>query len=457
MKRWGFMVVGVGLGATWLACVGEEAPTTVVYPDGGGGDAAPSDGSSSLLDQTTNADVVETTTVTGKVVAEGQPVANVPIVVGGKPTMTSAVGTFTMNDVKAPYDVAFALGNPANVTVYKGLTRPDPTLVAFGDSGPVAAKGRELQSVNGTVTGGGPYPPNAVTVTVSGPTRAKGIATANPQGYFVMEPLAIAGPLSWVGPSTTTVGFHAHAVINGVGYYGKRDGVAVTDQGNPGSQQIAMNQVNRVDVMGNVTGPASFTDPNAVRSVAGVRFTADGGGYDFPIGNGALPRDGTAKVHEVTGALYFVEASYNRLRGDAEQSFARKAASTAANKLAVTLPEPARPTAPDDASKDVTNATKFEITAFQGGIQRVTFYATGQPTVTVVTKDTTLALPDLSSFGTSLPKNVLYSWRVFGYAPLGSVDDAKLAEILDAPDGTLPPLVDVRAAAATPRVFTTAP
>lgn len=451
--------MGVGLAAGWLACVGEEAPTTVINPDGGGGaDATPSnDGSPSLVDQANPPDVVQTTTVTGKVVAEGQPVPNIPIVVGGKPTMTSAVGTFTMNDVKPPYDVAFAIGNPANVTVYKGLTRPDPTLVAFGDSGPVAAKGRELQSVNGTVTGGGPYPPNAVTVTVSGANRAKGIATANPQGYFVMEPLAIAGPVSWVGPGTTNVGFHAHAVLGGIGYYGKRDAVAVLDQGSAGSQQIAMNQVNRVDVMGNVSGPAAFTDANAVRSVAGVRFTADGGGYDFPLGAGALPRDGAVKVHEVAGALYFVEASYNRLRGDAEQSFARKSASTAAAKLMVVLPDPARPTAPDDASKDVTNTTKFTVSAFQGGIQRVTFYATGQPTVTVVTKDTTLALPDLSSFSVSLPKNTLYTWRVFGYAPLTSLDDTKLAEILDAPDGALAPLVDVRVTAATPRVFTTAP
>ena len=74
-----------------------------------------------------------------------------------------------------------------------------------------------------------------------------------------------------------------------------------------------------------------------------------------------------------------------------------------------------------------------------------------------MTKDTTLGLPDLSPFSVSLPKNTLYTWRVFGYAPLTSLDDAKLAEVLDAQDGTLPPLVDVRAAAATPRVFTTAP
>lgn len=409
---------------------------------------------------TAKVDVEETITVSGKVVAGGQPVPNAPLVVGGRPaTMTSALGTFTVTGVKLPYDVAFAIGAPAAVTIYKGLSRPDPTLVAFGDSGPTSAPLRQLQSVNGTITGGTmPYNPSGPLVTVSGANRVEGIATASPGGIFTMAGNSIAGPVHWVGPTTAIATFHASIVIAGVGYYGKRDNVAMVDDGNPGSQNIAMNQVPLVDVGVSVQGPATFTDGGRTRVAAGARFTAFGGGYENVVGNGVLPRTGTAKLHEIAGSTFYVDASYNRLGGNEEQSFARKAASAAAStSLGVVLADPARPTAPADAATNVGAATAFTFGALAGGIHRVTFYATASPTVTVFTKDTTVNFPDLAALTVALPKDTLYTWRVFGYAPLTSLDDPRLAETLDAADGTLPPLVDVKITAATPRVFTTAP
>jgi len=408
---------------------------------------------------TAKVDVEETFTVSGKIVAGGQPLANAPIVVGGKPaTMTSALGTFTVTGVKAPYDVAFAIGTPASVTIYKGLSRRDPTLVAFGDSGPASPTRRELQSVNGTITGGTmPYNPGPL-LTVSGANRVEGIATASAGGIFTMDGTSIAGPVHWVGPTTTIATFHASTVIGGIGYYGKRDNVAIVDDGNPGSQNIAMNQVGLVDVAVSVQGPATFTEGARTRIAAGVRFTALGGGYENVVGNGALPRTGTAKLHEVAGSTFFVDASYNRLAGAEEQSFARKSASAAAStSLTVALADPARPTAPADATTNVTAATAFSFGALTGGIQRVTFSATASPTITVFTKETTASLSDITALAVALPKDTLYTWRVFGYAPLASLDDPRLADTLDTPDGTLPPLVDVKITAATPRVFTTAP
>ena len=66
-------------------------------------------------------------------------------------------------------------------------------------------------------------------------------------------------------------------------------------------------------------------------------------------------------------------------------------------------------------------------------------------------------LPDLTPFGGQLPKNTVYSWRVFGYAPLTSLDDPRLADTLDSADGVLPPLNEVSVTASKIRTFTTAP
>lgn len=401
----------------FAACVGDDA---ALAPSGGGGPDGGSDGTTGAaprivsfgaapMTPTAKVDVEDTFTVSGKIVAGGQPLANLPVVVGNRPaTSTSAVGTFTVTGVKPPYDVGFAFGTPASITVYKGLTRKDPTLVAYGDSGPPSPTYRELQMAGGTVSGGPtPYPMNATRITVSGANRAEEIATASPGGVFNMQPTSPAGPVHLLDPTTTIATFHAHATLAGNGYYGKLENVTLSAGNAGGGQNIAMNQVPLVTVGYDVKAPATFTD-------------------------GAKTR--------------------------IEQSSARKSASAAAStSLPVTLPDPARPTAPADAITNVTAATAFSFSALAGGVHRVTFYATTLPTITVFTKDTTVNLPDLTPFAVVLPKGTLYTWRVFAYAPLSSLDDPKLAETLEAADGTLPPLVDVRATAATPRVFTTAP
>src|SRR5262249_55066966 len=80
--------------------------------------------------------VPATIKVTGKVVAEdGKPLAGVPVVILGKATaIADAAGSFSIDDVTAPYDIT-VLDSPNKIaTTYKGLTRTDPTLFAFWSS-----------------------------------------------------------------------------------------------------------------------------------------------------------------------------------------------------------------------------------------------------------------------------------------------------------------------------------
>ena len=408
---------------------------------------------------TAKVDVEETFTVSGKIVAGGQPVVNVPVVVGNKPaTSTSALGTFTVSGVKPPYDVAFALGTPASITVYEGLTRKDPTLVAYGDGGPrPSPPRREVDSYSGTVSGGGVYTTGPL-ITLSGANRVEVMRSALLNGVYEIGTGSIFQPAHWFGPTTTTATIHATTDVGGSAYYGKVDGIVLSDGNSGGGVNIAMNAVNYVDVACTVNAPAAFAG-NLLRIGGGVRFTALGGGYENTIVTaGPLPRIGSTKLHLVTGGSFYVDAAYNPV-GAGEQSFARKGAvaATSTTSLDVTLADPARPTAPADTAMNVTAATAFSFGALTGGIHRVTFFATTMPTITVFTKDTTVNLPELTPFGVTLPKDTLYEWRVFGYAPLTSLDDPRLVETLDAPDGTLPPLLDVRVTAATPRAFTTAP
>lgn len=407
---------------------------------------------------TAKVEVDETITVQGKVVSQGQPLVNVPVVVAGLPsTNSTTTGTFTISGVKPPYDIAVGTGNPVAVTVYKGLTRVDPTIVAFGDSGPLPATRRELDFVNGTVTGGStPYstPP---LVTVSGPNRVAGIATASAGGLYTLDDQAIAGAVTWRGPASVVATFHASTVLSGQGWYGKLENVNLADMANIGSKNIAMNMVDMVTVNCAATGPATFTDAARTSLDAGVRFTPVGGGYTRNVSNTALPRNGTASLHSVAGATFYLEGIYNKLQSSEDQSFARKSVAGGTANISVVLPDVPQATAPAIDATNVGASTMFTFGTMQGGVQRITVVSNAAPTVTVFTKDASTMLPDLTPFGATLPKNQLYTWRVHGYAPLTSLDDPALAEVIDTPDDVLPPLGDVRMTASKPRSFTTAP
>ena len=129
-----------------------------------------------------------------------------------------------------------------------------------------------------------------------------------------------------------------------------------------------------------------------------------------------------------------------------------------APSIAVVLPQPSRPASPAAAATGVTVASAFTLTASPTpGLNRVTFSATGNPTVTIFGMGTTFTWPDLAPFAVTFPKNASYKWRAYGYGPIASMDDPTLAEMIDIFDHNLKPLDNVRFTASAPRTFTTAP
>jgi hypothetical protein len=400
---------------------------------------------------TTSASVTAPLDVSGTVVAWGQPLSGVDVSINGKPPVaTGSAGTFTVKGVKVPYDVAIATSG-LNVTVYRGLTRPDPTLVAFGRQGPPMPASRAAGIVSGTVSAPGRPPfANAPIVTVGGPDRPAGRANANATtGAFTMP-----SP-SWYGPTTIAVTMHASYVANGEGFYGRLTNWPLTDSSNEMGFTIPMAAVGVAELSVRVTGPAAFSGSDKVESGFGIRFD-DGGGYEQLLDE--LPISVVALAPRATGATVYALGWYNRLAEDAEWSGARRAAPVAPKvTLLAELPLPPRPSSPADGAT-VTPSTPFELSAFTGGVHRVVFYENGGPmTVTVFTRAASMTLPDTSSLGVAIPKGTPYRWRTFGYAPLASLDDPALAEALDVPDGSLPPRAASAMAAGAPRTFTIAP
>ena len=84
-----------------------------------------------------------TITVIGRVLTVlNQPAAGVSVALTGQPaTLTDASGNFTVTDVIAPYDAVVVDGSGQTASLYKGLSRTDPTLVAWASFNGLPAVG----------------------------------------------------------------------------------------------------------------------------------------------------------------------------------------------------------------------------------------------------------------------------------------------------------------------------
>lgn len=403
-------------------------------------------------------------TVTGKIIGYGVGMANVPVVVGGKVAVnTSTLGTFTVPDVQPPYDVVFALKTvdaQPRVTVYQGLTRPDPTLVALGTNGELRPNPIAATSLTGTVEGAsGPGWARAPFVSFGAPNRAYGVAQAEKEtGAFTMQ--GTDGPL-WYGANAVTGSLHASLVLGTApsvtAFYGRLDNVTVTSNTKIVDQIVKLEPVSVGTFRAKITAPSSFDDATKTVVNMGTRYEETAGYFVRAANPGAFPLDVNLSVPLVSGSSFQANVGYT-VGADGEASYAR-AVTNAAESAQVTLAlaEPPVQTEPSDGATDVARGAAFTFGAFPNGVHRFTLVAANQPTVTVVTAATTVTLPDLAPFAVALPSGVEYTWRVAGYRPLASLDVDELAAFLSTIDGNLPYVDQCEIAISPARKVTFAP
>lgn len=386
-----------------------------------------------------------TITVTGKVVTSAQvPIANSPVVITGRPaTVTDANGSFTVTDVSVPYDVTIVVSASKLGIVFRGLTRPDPTLANILAVG----AGANSATITGTISGGGgfPEPANRLCRVYLTSAEASGSGTANANsGAYSMTP-------AWNGSATITAVLralewdrNAAGIPTGYTGFGEKTGVAITSGGTFATQNIAMTATTSLNIAGTVTVPASFT---LNTKSLGLTFSA---GENFTLGTES--GTGTAfnyPVPTITGATFSVSAAASGTTGTGT---VRKAGITAgATGVAVTVPSPAALSLPVNAATGVDTTTSFSWTPSASSIYLVYFNGpVNQPDYLIITSETSTKIPNLASLGMGLPVSTAYSWVVMGYGPYTSVDAAA---------GTAGLLTqgDSQVSLSTSRTLTTAP
>jgi hypothetical protein len=385
-------------------------------------------------------------TVSGRVVdLFRQPVAGLEVRLGASTSATDAAGRFSFSDVLPPYDLVVKRASPLEAHVFKGLTRPDPTLPLIV----VAPAASRTAQVSGALSGGAGFPQGASTVSA--------LFFAADQGwggvYLFPDQGPAYGPFgaAWYGPaieSGTLYGLQwsVNAQLLPQSFLAFASApLAVSDGAAVTGANLALQPAGTGFLSGVVTVPSGYT-------ISGKTLWLNAG----PFSGVFLGTDGTP------GAIFTYAMPDVGLPLGVQVSATRSGHSTAvyrANLLPnevidVNLPTAPLPQAPGDGATGVTTATPFSWLPYPGSIHLAIFSSSAGADFFVYQAGTSTALPELSGFGLPLPPGAAYDWAVWGMGPFADLD------AFAAPDrglGLNGLDEDVLLGASAVRAFTTAP
>ena len=358
-----------------------------------------------------------TFTVSGKVVSlTGQPVPSATVQVIGKPsTTTDSNGNFSIPGVSAPYDVAAvaSFGPNSVVTLFKGVTRSDPRVIAFA-----SGAGSKSATINGSLSGSLVLPTPLFRQTRVAFVAPEGSDTSN----VFNNPYALTP--SWFGPNSITGTVHALQWSTDVAGlptiyrgYGKLENVPVSDGSIANNKDVALNAVAGSILSGNVTVPAGM-------SLSNKRLSADFG-LNAKINLLSDSSVGVAfsyNAPNIAGVGLTASARASGAGGLEAEVFKRNLAANA-NNLNLEIPTPPSLSLPVNAATgiDLTNQA-FSWAPFSGGLHIAQLVTPGK-LFFVFTAASNLTLPSTASLGLgTLPAGTAFSWRVMGTSAMTSTD-----------------------------------
>ena len=348
-------------------------------------------------------------TVSGRVLSGVAPAPGLLIAIGGKTTRSDASGRFSIPDVAVPYDLievdptGFGTG-----AVYQGLTRPDPTIAAFGTRLPL-----RTATVHGRMSGGEAIQDPGVSTVVGWGSPQSGPVTGAGQDPYALE-------VDWTGPDAITGAVHAlqwRTDSQGVTTFtahGARQGVQIANGSDAGAD-LALAPVTTSSIGGTWSFPADY---HLYSLHLGVAF-ADGALIEVPAGYASpftfpFPEiaDSSAKLEVRAqgphGSLSDVILSHIR-PGTSDLNLQLRAAQDLLS--------------PDDGAGGVDTTTEFSWTPTDGGVTLFYVYgASNGPEYLVFTAGTKARLPDLSGYGVALPPGVHLLWNAIAFGPAAGVD-----------------------------------
>jgi len=357
-------------------------------------------------------------TIAGHVVdGYGQPVAGRTVLIGASSTTTDASGAFTLTGVATPYDLVILAAAPTKAaTVYTQLTRTDPRVpdLAAGNPTPLTA------TVKGALSGGAPLPTTPGTLTLvawGSPDQAVGgdYVTSSPYSFDV----------SWVGPTTITGAVHGlqwtidqNSTVTGYLAHGVKTGVSLSNAATVTDADLALTAPLTDNISVTATPPAGheiFERDVSLTFDDGTLIQVSGDGLDGGTLQVLVPSDIGAK------ALVRFRAISGDGSMETDAQLTGLDAGTAG--AALSLPLPARLTAPADGATGVDTSTDLVWTPVTAGIHFIFLNGTANdPSYAIVSGGSRARIPDLSAHGLGLPSGHAYDLALVAFGSYASID-----------------------------------
>jgi hypothetical protein len=365
-------------------------------------------------------------TVTGKVRGNR---ANIFVgIVGMTPTASGADGSFTFTNVTPPYDLytyvpastALSESKPPQVYYYRGLTTPTPFVNAGATAGFLVSPVTLPRSadVSGSLTGTGAASPKKLIAWSSGGSTSSGGSS-----YSLTAAWRSSSPTSGLTVSGTMYGLGWTTRPNGAPdqvYFGSTT-ASLSNGAASSGVNIALDPVASTQVSGTVSPPAGFSSPTlTLRALLSPTISTH-----YVLWTGSS--DAAASIPTIAGATLNLKASASGAGGTTTTLFPDPSTLT---DVTTTLPTPAVLVTPTANATAVSTATPFHFSAPATGQVYVVSAVAPSAELYVITTDDTVTLPDVAEL--PLPAATTFTWKVEGYAPATTVDDAALQ---DAPEG----------------------
>ena len=356
-------------------------------------------------------------TIAGHVVdGYGLPLAGRTVIIGASSTTTDASGAFTLSGVATPYDLVILAPAPTKAaTVYTQLTRSDPKVpdLAAGDPTPLTA------TVKGAISGGAPLPTAPLTRTAvvwGSPDQAFG------GDYVSSSPYSI--DVVWVGPTTITGAVHglqwtvdSTGVVTGYGGHAVKTGVSLSNVATV-TADLALTAPLTDNISVTATPPAGheiFERDVFLSFEDGTLIPVSGDGLDGGTLQVPVPSDIGAKA----------QVRFRALSGDGSMETEAQLTGLDAGTAgaALSLPPPARLTAPADGATGVDTSTDLVWTPVTAGVHVLFLNGTANdPAYAIVSGGTRARIPDLSAHGLGLPSGHAYDLALLAFGSYASID-----------------------------------
>jgi hypothetical protein len=360
-------------------------------------------------------------TVTGTVVGSfGQGLAGISVSIQGQPTVvTAADGSFTVDGVSVPYDVAIASGADQWGNVYQGLTTATPEL--FSLASVASAVVLPTATVQGTLDG--LVPADHVTkVCVEGIDEAVyGCANVNAgtDTYTITA--------NWVGGGTISI--RVRAVEYSLADF---EPVAVTGASASGVTSMTEGGVSVVDLVIGAPVPPSQFPVTVTTTFTPTRYIAGAITHLNPRFSLGLGTKSSVADPVITALTPFYSGSTYTVIGGAfgannAQSLRWHLGLQPGDSVTIATPTPPASTLPADGATGASHSTTFSAGNPEGGVLNFMFspqFGVTGPTYLVTTTATSVTIPDLTSLGLSLPAASTYIWSVYGTPDSPDVDTA---------------------------------